>query len=219
MPSTPDWLKKSFTVPMIKAVIKFFSKLSLYHHIEKHFWGKDSKVPPGIAEAYVWASAFLITVALFVMPYIYFTANVIIVILASYRLFDMLVNVARMIFIESSTTHDQKGQYIIVEARNVERWIILNIVNIYEIIMCFSVIFLFWGKDFCDDINSPLTAIYQSFLTLTTLGYGEIHADGNISKLLVILQLAYFIVFILLVAPLVFSSIRAKPGPDPVKDK
>lgn len=209
MSSTLEEYKKSYTVSVAKALIKLFSQFSFYHRIAVHFWGKHRKVPLWVGEVYVWIFALLMTMGLFLMPYIGAFAKAVLF-LAFYRLFDIMMHVGRMIFIESSTVQDEKGHYIIIEARNVERWVILNIANICEIILCYSALYLFWGQDFEKDIINPITAIYQSFLTLTTLGYGEIHADGYISKLLVISQLAYFIVFILLVAPLVFSSIRAK---------
>jgi hypothetical protein len=120
----------------------------------------------------------------------------------------MFLGQCRLIFIERRHRQDDKGYYLL--ARHVERWILLIFINIFEIVACFAVLYLFWGNDFCKKIETPLEAFYQSILTITTLGYGEIHANGQASQLLVIIQLFYFIFYFLLIAPLVFSSFRIK---------
>jgi hypothetical protein len=82
--------------------------------------------------------------------------------------------------------------------------------NIAEIALYFGVLYLKVGVGFSDQISDRLTALYQSLLTFTTLGYGEIHPVSQSAKLLVMFQLIYFIIFVLLVVPVVFSAVRVK---------
>lgn len=113
-----------------------------------------------------------------------------------------------IIFIQREHRLDTHGHYILV--RHVGRWIVMIFFNIFEIILYFSVLFMFFRGDFQEEIVDKVTAFYQSILTATTLGYGEIHPISRISKILVIFQLFYFIIFILMVLPVVLSAIRAK---------
>ncbi len=129
-------------------------------------------------------------------------------ILAIFRLFDLLVGLGRIIFIEREQRLDTQGHYLLV--RDVSRWTILTFLHLIEISLYFGILYLKNGHGFDEQILDWITAIYQSVLTFTTLGYGEIHAHSSYAKILVILHLFYFMAFVLLIIPFIFSAIRAK---------
>lgn len=204
--------EKSITVKGIKGLIDFISIFSLYSIIIRlKYNGEFNKVPPFIAELYVWSFLILIFFLLSTFNLWNLVIQITIVVLSIYRLVDLLDMLGREIFIDSENKKNSTDDsyYILIKVRNVKRWFILRILNIFEIVFCFSILILFWGSDFYNSVLDPLTAIYQSMLTMTTLGYGEIHANGSISKFLVIFQLFYFFLFIVLSAPIVLSSMRS----------
>jgi hypothetical protein len=77
-------------------------------------------------------------------------------------------------------------------------------------VLCFAILFLYSGLQFNPSISDPVTALYQSALTFTTLGYGEITPVSNIAKWIVIFELAFFILFIGLKFPVAISMFRVK---------
>ena len=110
--------------------------------------------------------------------------------LAVVRLSDMMLGFLKPLF---------AGPYPYIE--QLDR-IILLLVNIFETTICFATLFLFWGHLWDPCISDWLTAYYQSILTLTTLGYGEIKPlaglAGDVARCLVFVQLWYTLVFLLL---------------------
>ena len=193
-------------------VRKFFdscSKHTPYSYIAKHFT-KDGKTEPShVAERYVVSLALFVTLGLILMKYISFF-SCLIVIVAICRLLDILVKIGIMIFKDSELIKSDTGHYIFLPTRNPERWVILILINIFEIVMCYAALYLKFGNCFCQKIDDPITAIYQSILTFTTLGYGEITPQNAISKIIVITQLGFFILIVLLVAPRIFSLLRTE---------
>jgi hypothetical protein len=133
-------------------------------------------------------------------------------VVAVFRLVDVLLGSVNLIFIEREEREDDMGYYIL--ARNLNRWIILVLINFAEIVVAFAILYLRIGAQFSGcGIADGTTAVYQSMLTLTTLGYGELHPTTNVARLHVIGQLSYFVVFVLLVAPVVFSAVRTREKP------
>jgi len=200
-------VNNSFIVPIIQKILHLFSIISAYSLISKKFWKHHELIPFWFGEAYVFGWLTIIVLLIYIIP-TNASLFLFVLFLSIYRLIDILIGVSEIIFIQRQGRKDEDGHYII--ARNVERWIILLFVNFIEIVVCFAVLYLFWGSDFSAEITEATIAIYQSTLTLTTLGYGEIHASTGPSHVIVIFQLFYFVYFFFLVAPMVFSAIRTK---------
>lgn len=207
MEGTQKNVEKSIVVPAVKWIIKLFGCLSLYERLRRLFWRHHELVPFWFAEVYILGWFVLIGAGLILLPSSS-SVFIILVILCIYRLLDILVGIGRIFFIEREHRKDEMGHYLLI--RHVGRWAILNLINVFEIILYFSVLFLYLGSGFQEEIKDVLTAFYQSILTITTLGYGEIHADSKASKILVICQLFYFLLYLLLILPRVFASIRTK---------
>jgi len=133
--------------------------------------------------------------------------------LALFRLVDVLLGNAWLIVIEREETRDDMGYYLF--ARNLNRWILLVLMNVAEITVAFALLYLriggqFRTSSFPGGIDSCAAALYQSLLTLTTLGYGELYPATTLARILVMFQLVYFVLFILLVVPAVLSGIRVR---------
>jgi len=58
-------------------------------------------------------------------------------------------------------------------------------------------------------LSSRIDALYYSFVTLTTLGYGDFFPSGAVSRLLVVLQLFSGALLLLFIVPVLGSRISA----------
>ena len=88
------------------------------------------------------------------------------------------------------------------------RWVLLTLVNLGEIVLYFSFAYLTWGDRFDPLIDTRIAAIYQS-LAAFVVGGGSVPTKDP-AHVIVIFQLCYFVLFLVMVAPVVLSVIRAK---------
>jgi hypothetical protein len=124
-----------------------------------------------------------------------------------YRLFDLAQALARILFVESGHRWDRQiGHYILV--RDMTRWLLLTLVNLAEIVLCFSFPYLKWGTEFAPELDGKMGALFHSVTTFT--GAGGYAAIGYHARLAVMLQLSYLVLFLVLVAPVVLSAFGAK---------
>ncbi len=103
---------------------------------------------------------------------------------------------------------DHEGEYILV--RSGLRWLLIAPIQAYSIIICFAIMLLFYGNQFNPIISDPLTALYQSALTFTTLGYGDITPICWKGKFLVVFELMFLFLFICIKLPIAASVLRVK---------
>ncbi len=97
-----------------------------------------------------------------------------------------------------------------IRIRSISRWLILAGVNIFQIILCFAILIKLYGNQYCPEIQEWKTAIYQSILTFTTLGYGDYRPISEISKFLVFFQLSFFLLILGFKLPVAISVIKVK---------
>ena len=206
----PPFEKSKVVVPLFKVCICCFRLATFYFWIDLSFRIFHKKVTSWFIESYVIFFAFLSTIFLFTMgcePPIWWLARVIVIV----RLWEIFVKIGIITFKDAiPIQNNDTGHYILVPSRNPLRFVALILTNIYEIIICYAVLYLQFGTGFYEKINCPVTAIYQSILTFTTLGYGEIRPINPLTKVLVISQLVFFILMILMVAPRIFSLLRTE---------
>ena len=196
---------KFFIACFLKSLIRFCEQFSIYYYLKwiciKLFKGEQE--PDYIAGYYVLFFVFFIMAGLVFWMNDKNLVSCVIMWIAIYRLFDIMVKAGKIIFIDSIVFSNNNGSSIFLPTRNPERWIILIIINIWEIMVCFAVLYFYWDKN----INDPITAMYQSIQTLTTPGNGHITDE---LKIIFIFQHVYYVIFVLLVAPRIFSLIRTK---------
>jgi hypothetical protein len=98
--------------------------------------------------------------------------------------------------------------YVSIKDRS--RWLIFTGINIGQVIICFAVLIKSYGDLFNPIIIDWVTALYQSILTITTLGYGEYVPTCNNSKFIVILELTFFLFMIGIKLPMAVSVLKVK---------
>jgi hypothetical protein len=131
------------------------------------------------------------------------------VLISIYVLFNIFLSAANDLIENPVINKFQKCSYFI-EIRNPVRWLLLSTINIAQIVLSFGLLFLVYGVQFEPQITDSTTAIYQSLITFTTLGYGEIIPVCNFGKKIVILELSYFLLFLVLKLPAVLSAFEVK---------
>lgn len=129
-------------------------------------------------------------------------------IIAIYVLVEVFGIAMKEIVISLQKCSDVKGEFIPV--RNRLRWILMTMLNIIQIIFCFALLFLCNGQSFSPEIKKPLASLYQSILTLTTLGYGDIKPINDIGQIIVCCELIFFVLFVTIKLPIATSLIRVK---------
>ena len=126
-----------------------------------------------------------------------------------YGLYNIILSAGKDLIENPIINEINEGEYFI-EISSPVRWLLMTMVNVFQVVLCFSFIFLVYGQQFKPPIKDSVTAIYQSLLTFTTLGYGEITLICNSGKKIVIAELSYFIGFLALKLPVVLSAFKIK---------
>jgi len=201
-------MKKPYLAPFVKGVINLLCLISPYRIVARLAWEHHELIPFWLAEAYVVIRLLTVSLCYILLDGPTGVGFGVLSIICILMLIDLLAGTAHIVLIEREERRDEKGDFILV--RDVSRWIILVLLNVAEIVLYFGVLYFRIGDEFCKRITDRLTAIYQSLLTFATLGYGEIHPVTPLAKILVMFQLVYFIIFVVLVVPRVFSAVRVK---------
>ncbi len=88
------------------------------------------------------------------------------------------------------------------ELHSINRTLLLLILNYVEIIIAFAILFLNTasaGTRLGEVITRPVTALYFSLVTITTLGFGDIQPLTDLGRWLVISEISLGFVFVVLV--------------------
>lgn len=202
-----EQIKRSFLVPLVKGIINLLCLISPYQILSLPFKHPE-KIPFWFAEAYVLIRLLVVSLFFWLLDDQSGVAYGLLSIACIFMLSDLLAGTAKIFFIEREERSDWEGHYLLV--RDVPRWVMLIFLNLAEIVLYFGVLYYRFGNEFDAIIGDRITAIYQSLLTFATLGYGEIHPVTSPAKILVMFHLVYFIIFVFLVVPVVFSAIRVE---------
>jgi len=115
-------------------------------------------------------------------------------------LYQSVVARGIVIYLLSETIFNILGVVFFSETRSVEisywRSVLFLCLHYLEVVFDFAVIYA--GADLLNKAVSPLTALYFSFVTNTTLGYGDYHPVQPLGYCAVICQLLIFALFIIL---------------------
>ncbi|KAA3617102.1 MAG: hypothetical protein D8M58_04095 [Calditrichaeota bacterium] len=205
----------SWLVPFVESFIRTLSHLSVYHIIVKWKrkngkWPDDELIRFAFVETYVISYPtilfllFLLSNCYCLSYLLYMAAGI-----AIYRLFDLLHgHFSILIFEMQRKRKDENGHYILV--RHSVRWFLLLLINLIDITLCFSVVYLTFGFLFTPEISSRIDALYQVFGTFTTIAGSVSSPMGIYGKLLVIFHLIYLIIMFVIVLPIIISTIRGK---------
>ncbi len=177
--------------------------LSLLTWIESYLKWRGRYSPLWLVEVWV-----IILLVLQTFTLVYGKSSLFSMVVAIYGLVDVLGATLRDVVVALQIHSDSKGGYILVRDRL--RWLLFVPLNVAEVILCFAILFLYYGNAFNPQICDPLTALYQSALTFTTLGYGDFTPTDRAGQIIVSLELAFFIVFLAAKLPIAISVIRIK---------
>ena len=109
-----------------------------------------------------------------------------VVIVVAYFLSETILHILNLIFL--SDIYSLTVSY--------RRSILFLFLHYIEVVLDFSIIYL--AFDLLNKALTPISAVYFSFVTNTTLGFGEYHPKGSIGQIVVIFQLMIFIMFVVL---------------------
>jgi len=129
-----------------------------------------------------------------ILPLIFFklhlTSSPIVLGITIYMLVETLLYLSSLIFLSD----------IYASPITYKRSLLLLFINFIEIGLEYAVIFSFFNSHyanfFSDKINSSLDIIYFSFVSLSTLGFGDIYVTNNIGKVIILFQILTFILFV-----------------------
>lgn len=103
-----------------------------------------------------------------------------------YLLFETILHILSLIFLAD----------VYSAAPTYRRSILLLFLHYLEAVFDFAVIYIAFGL--LNQPLSPLSAVYFSLVANTTVGFGDIHAQGPLGQLAVIAQLIVCVLFIIL---------------------
>lgn len=183
--------------------------------IADYVWrSRTDKIPPKWwAEVWVLSLIALATAFLFVPG---LSQTIVGLALAACILVDNLSVVVSNLTAPSITSESR--------IRSGTRLVYMILLNVIEVVMAFAVLLLHYGEAFrlesCGQpLASPLTALYLSALTFTTLGYGDITPVTPVGRLLVVLELCFFLLVLVTRLPQAIALHRFKEterkGQDP----
>ena len=140
-------------------------------------------------------------------------ATWLVVALAAYRVVDTVAYHFAVLLVDS-----QVATYRLMSVR---RSFVFAIVNFYEIIAAYALIYLTAGNIvYCQTgarLATGTSALYYSTVTIATLGYGEFCPADDVSRVIVMAQLLTGVLFLVGIAPMVAAniapSLTGPPGP------
>ena len=129
-----------------------------------------------------------------ILPLMFFkfhlTDNTFILFFTVYMLVETILYLSSLIFLSD----------IYASPITYKRSLLLLFINFVEIGLEYAVILSFfnihYNNFFSPDLNSTIDIIYFSFVSLSTLGFGDISVTTNIGKIIVLSQILTFILFV-----------------------
>lgn len=192
-----------FILGIIKILrpINVYTYIELYYTVEKIYYDRpDENVPPHWTEIWV---VFLLFLQILCFIYYNEWPNSWNLFVIYYGLYNISL-FAVIDLLEAPAIKKYETGIYCIEIRNPVRWLLLSIVNVAQIVVCFSLLFLVYGNQSSTLVIDRTTAVYKSLLTFTTIGPGEPICNSH--KLIVIFELSIFLIFLVLKLPVVLSA-------------
>jgi len=88
------------------------------------------------------------------------------------------------------------------------RWLLLALINLFQTIIAYSCLYLYFGTHFDPELKDATSAMYFSAVTFITLGYGDYKPADETGKQLVLGELVFVCLFLLTKLPMAVSVIK-----------
>jgi hypothetical protein len=100
--------------------------------------------------------------------------------------------------------------------RGRKRWMLATLPTVAHVVLAFAILFLWLGEHFEPAITDWLSALYQSVITFSTVGYGDYHpAHGSPwGKVIVICEQSLFLLLVVIRVPMAVSMLRMRDVED-----
>jgi hypothetical protein len=95
-----------------------------------------------------------------------------------------------------------------IQIHNEQRWLLLTLLSLFEVVLSFAVIYLILGSQFSKTINNSFTAVYFSVITFLSLGYGDIAPNTTTARHIVVYELLYFLLFLSIKIPSIIGAFK-----------
>lgn len=192
-----DEKDKTFGIERVARLILAFSAYIFPGLYIRHFFGKWGLLSRKIAvEVYVILKLILLISYLIIgvdsIGFVQF--------FNAYLLIETLFYLLGLIFLSD----------IYVSPISNKRSFIMAMVNYIEMTLGFAVIY--HGNFLLKNAATVIDSVYFSFITSTTVGYGDISPNNQTGKIVVIAQVLFFLVLVSLVISNVVSNISSKNG-------
>lgn len=226
-------MNNSFLVPVVWALVEFLHRFSLSWYgrrlaiwLLKRLKVIDRDHSPQPYEPRIWNEAYVSTmlflqfVNLFkIAPYLISCGNhtplmfLLVVLFPVWRTVEILKTTASIIFFDREKRFEPDdetiGNYYTLLG-NLNSWLIMIFLKWLDMILCFSVLTLYLGDHWNKAVETPLNALYITVVTMLTLGYGDFHPADYQTRILVIGKLLCFLIYLLLVFPIVAGSFKTR---------
>jgi hypothetical protein len=186
--------KLVLSIPLVVMVISLanFKELARTEESERRFM-----------DGYVAVAAILTTVALLG----FYCAPCVCAVFATYRIVDSTNYRVYFLLVRSQR---QPWKPILLR-----RSLVIAVINLYECVVGYAILYLFSGGVVENTpggapLTSRFTALYYSFVTMLTVGYGDYVPKEPGAKLVVIAQLATILVFLIFLVPTLISVMSAE---------
>ncbi len=137
------------------------------------------------------------------------------IIWASLRVLELVIYQFSILLVDQY----ESSKYALAGYRRI---LVLSLMNYVEILFWFAFFYRNWSSLFKDDyyvLATSVGSIYYSLVTMSTLGYGEVHPLSNLTRILVTLQLAISIILLVLIVSRIISYLPKPPSMDRGENK
>lgn len=129
--------------------------------------------------------------------------------IAAYVLLDLLGGTLRDLLV-SPNLEEHPG---IIWVRHGGRWFLLALWQVGLVATCFGVFGRIYSEAFKPPIARTLDGVYFSFVTIFTVGFGDIHPVQPAGQVLVLAELFYLALFVTTKVPIAVNLFKAEVNP------
>ncbi|MEW6658486.1 MAG: hypothetical protein AB1424_07475 [Thermodesulfobacteriota bacterium] len=211
-----QFYKKSIVMSFAIKIYIGWTYSSLTEYIKRSKRRKGQETPDSIVEVYVLTRLAILCVLLFFfypsgLP---FVLSGLPFVLSCYTLWDIFGVTFDDIVASPIKNVDNKGPFISIG--NPTRWLFISIIQFITVIFAFAILFLNYGFQFkVGGILDATTALYVSAMVFTTQGSGDFTPLCNTGKILICIEIIYFLFLSAVKLPIAVSAIRVKTRDKP----